>query len=52
MLLALALWLSQFESGFNVFRYLTLRGILGVLTALVISFLVGIVKLQNLIFKD
>lgn len=28
-------------SFFNVFRYLTLRGILGVLTALVISFVIG-----------
>ncbi len=48
MLLALALWLSQFESGFNVFRYLTLRGILGVLTALVISFLVGPAMIRRL----
>ncbi|MDH5691530.1 MAG: phospho-N-acetylmuramoyl-pentapeptide-transferase [Gammaproteobacteria bacterium] len=41
MLLALAEYLSQFHSGFNVFQYLTLRTILGVLTALVIAFLVG-----------
>jgi phospho-N-acetylmuramoyl-pentapeptide-transferase len=41
MLLALANYLSQFYSGFNVFQYLTLRAILGVLTALMISFLVG-----------
>jgi phospho-N-acetylmuramoyl-pentapeptide-transferase len=41
MLLYLAEYLSQFHSGFNVFQYLTLRAILGVLTALVISFLVG-----------
>ena len=34
-------YLSQYYSGFNVFQYLTLRAILGVLTALVISFLVG-----------
>ena len=41
MLLYLADYLSQFHSGFNVFQYLTLRAILGVLTALMISFLVG-----------
>ncbi len=41
MLLFLTEWLAQFDSAFNVFRYLTLRSILGVLTALVISFLVG-----------
>ena len=41
MLLYLAEYLSQFHSGFNVVQYLTLRAILGVLTALVISFVVG-----------
>jgi phospho-N-acetylmuramoyl-pentapeptide-transferase len=41
MLLYLTNWLGQFDSGFFVFHYLTLRGILGVLTALTISFLVG-----------
>ena len=41
MLLFLTEWLAQFDSVFNVFRYLTLRAILGVLTALVISFVVG-----------
>jgi phospho-N-acetylmuramoyl-pentapeptide-transferase len=41
MLLSLANYLSQYYSGFNVFQYLTLRAILGVLTALLISFLVG-----------
>ena len=41
MLLYLAEYLSQYHSGFNVFQYLTLRAILGVLTALLISFLVG-----------
>jgi phospho-N-acetylmuramoyl-pentapeptide-transferase len=34
-------FLSQFHSGFNVFQYLTLRSILGVLTALTISLIVG-----------
>jgi len=41
MLLSLAEYLTQFHSGFNVFQYLTLRSILGVLTALVIALVVG-----------
>ena len=41
MLLYLADYLAQFESGFNVFSYLTLRAILGALTALVLSFVIG-----------
>lgn len=41
MLLYLADYLEQFHSGFGVFQYLTLRAILGALTALVISFIVG-----------
>ncbi|MGB5607409.1 MAG: phospho-N-acetylmuramoyl-pentapeptide-transferase, partial [Gammaproteobacteria bacterium] len=41
MLVYLADYLSQYYSGFNVFQYLTLRAILGVLTALLISFLIG-----------
>ncbi len=41
MLLWLADYLTQYHSGFNVFRYLTLRGILGALTALIISLIIG-----------
>ena len=41
MLLDLAQYLTQFESGFNVFNYLTMRAIMGALTALVISFIIG-----------
>ncbi len=41
MLLELARWLTRYESAFQVFQYITLRAILGVLTALVISFVVG-----------
>lgn len=41
MLLILADYLTQFHSGFNVFQYLTLRTILGILTALFISLFVG-----------
>jgi len=39
---------SRFHSGFHVFQYLTLRAILGVLTALVISFVVGPVMIRRL----
>ena len=41
MLIWLTEYLAQFHSGFNVFQYLTLRVILGVLTALFISLFVG-----------
>ena len=34
MLLLLAEYLQQFHTGFGVFQYLTMRGILGVLPAL------------------
>ena len=34
-------FLAQYHSGFNVFRYITLRAILSVLTALIIAFVVG-----------
>lgn len=41
MLLYLTEYLAQFESGFNVFSYLTMRAILGALTALILSFVIG-----------
>jgi len=41
MLLWLAEWLTQYDSGFNVFSYLTLRAILSTLTALLIAILIG-----------
>ena len=41
MLLYLTKYLAQFESGFNVFNYLTMRAILGALTALTLSFIIG-----------
>lgn len=50
MLYALAQYLQQFETGFNVFNYLTLRAILGVLTALGISFLIGPYMIRKLSF--
>ena len=48
MLVWLADWLSQFYSGFQVFQYLTLRGILAVLTALGMSLLVGPAVIRRL----
>jgi phospho-N-acetylmuramoyl-pentapeptide-transferase len=41
MLYSLSEYLAHFHGGFSVFQYLTLRTILGVLTALVISLIVG-----------
>lgn len=41
MLVWLAEFLQQFNSNFAVFQYLTFRGILGVLTALLISLILG-----------
>lgn len=48
MLFQLAEHLQQYYSGFNVFNYLTLRAILGVLTALLISFLIGPYMIKKL----
>lgn len=41
MLLWLTNYLVQFNTAFTVFQYLTVRGILGILTALALSLLVG-----------
>ncbi|HCV38101.1 MAG TPA: phospho-N-acetylmuramoyl-pentapeptide-transferase, partial [Pseudomonas sp.] len=41
MLLLLAEYLQQFHKGFAVFQYLSLRGILGVLTALSLALWLG-----------
>ncbi|WP_455204726.1 phospho-N-acetylmuramoyl-pentapeptide-transferase [Kaarinaea lacus] len=48
MLLYLTDYLAQYFSGFAVFQYITLRGILGILTALVISFVVGPTMIRKL----
>jgi len=48
MLMWLAQQLTQFHSGFNVFQYITLRTILGVLTALFISLLIGPMVIRGL----
>ncbi len=41
MLLNLFEYLSEFNSGFNVFKYLTLRIVMGALTSLIISLILG-----------
>ncbi len=48
MLLWLAEYLQQYYSGFNVFNYLTLRAILSVITALLISLVIGPVMIRKL----
>ncbi|MBT6274262.1 MAG: phospho-N-acetylmuramoyl-pentapeptide-transferase [Chromatiales bacterium] len=50
MLLDLTEYLSRFYSGFGVFQYLTLRAILGVLTALIISLIIGPYMIAHLSF--
>ena len=48
MLLWLAEWLTQFHSGFGVVSYLTLRAIFSVVTALVVSLILGPVVIRKL----
>ncbi|MCG3202324.1 MAG: Phospho-N-acetylmuramoyl-pentapeptide-transferase [Gammaproteobacteria bacterium] len=48
MLLLLSEWLARYESGFNVTQYITLRAILGMLTALLISLLAGPYMIRGL----
>jgi phospho-N-acetylmuramoyl-pentapeptide-transferase len=45
-------YLAQFATGFNVFQYLTFRAILGALTALAISLLVGPWMIRRLTFHQ
>lgn len=52
MLLLLSEYLSQFYSGFNVFQYLTLRTILGVMTALGMALLIGPTMIRHLSFRQ
>jgi phospho-N-acetylmuramoyl-pentapeptide-transferase len=52
VLLYLTEWLSQYHSGFNVFQYLTLRAILGTLTALAISLATGPWLIRKLQIKQ
>ena len=48
MLIYLTEYLTQIHSGFNVFGYLTMRAILGALTALVLSLAMGPVLIHRL----
>ena len=48
MLVWLAEYLTQYYSGFNVFSYLTLRAILGILTALLLSLYFGPILIRAL----
>ena len=41
MLLYLTEYLAKFDSGFFVFNYITIRAILGALTALIVSLVLG-----------
>ncbi|HXG29543.1 MAG TPA: phospho-N-acetylmuramoyl-pentapeptide-transferase [Nevskiales bacterium] len=50
MLLYLTEYLQQFYGGFRLFEYLTFRGVLGVLTALVIALWVGPGMIRRLTF--
>lgn len=52
MLMYLAQWLEQFYSGFRVFQFLTFRGILGVLTALIFCLVVGPWMIRRLTFHQ
>jgi len=48
MLMYLAEYLTRFHTGFNVFQYITLRTILGVLTALFIALVIGPSMIRHL----
>ncbi len=52
MLLYLTDYLGQLYSGFNVFGYLTFRAILGALTALSISLIVGPLMIRHLSIRQ
>ncbi len=48
MFLTLAEYLQQYESGFAVFQYITLRAILGTITALILSLVIGPTMIRRL----
>ncbi|NND54877.1 MAG: phospho-N-acetylmuramoyl-pentapeptide-transferase [Gammaproteobacteria bacterium] len=52
MLLFLADYLKDIYSGFNAFTYITTRAIMGALTALVMSFVLGPVVIRRLITRQ
>ncbi|MDH5611649.1 MAG: phospho-N-acetylmuramoyl-pentapeptide-transferase [Gammaproteobacteria bacterium] len=49
MLLIFTEYLQQYHSGFHVFQYLTLRAILGTITALMLSLLIGPAMIRKLV---
>jgi phospho-N-acetylmuramoyl-pentapeptide-transferase len=49
MLVWLSEWLAQYLHGFHVVQYLTMRAILGTLTALAIALWVGPTMIRRLI---
>jgi phospho-N-acetylmuramoyl-pentapeptide-transferase len=49
MMVWLAQYLSQFESGFGVFQYLTLRAVMAILTALLFALLLGPWMIRQLV---
>lgn len=49
MLVWLSTYLTQFDSGFAVFQYITVRGIFSILTALAISLIIGPVMIRRLL---
>lgn len=52
MLLELFIWMSDINPGFNVFAYITLRGIMSALTALALSLLLGPAFIRRLVKKQ
>ncbi|HLF29567.1 MAG TPA: phospho-N-acetylmuramoyl-pentapeptide-transferase [Xanthomonadales bacterium] len=52
MLLWLFDWLADFNPGFNVFGYITLRSILGALTALLVSLFLGPAFIRRLVSRQ
>jgi len=49
MLVWLSTYLTQFDNGFAVFQYITVRGIFSILTALAISLIIGPVMIRRLL---
>jgi phospho-N-acetylmuramoyl-pentapeptide-transferase len=52
MLVLLSEYLAQFYSGFTVFQYITVRTIMGVLTALVVALMVGPTMIRRLSIRQ
>jgi phospho-N-acetylmuramoyl-pentapeptide-transferase len=52
MLLEFFMWLAEINPDFNVFAYITLRGILGALTALALSLMLGPAFIRRLVKKQ